>query len=235
MASMTFVQLAQRLAQECGVVKQGTNAVPSTCQNQTGELKRLVDWISQAYIEIQELHPDWSWLMNDFSFTTTYQQQLYTPSQVIPSGDWGTWKIDSLRCFTTANNYLDEQILIPVEFDVFRNQYQYGNMRFTYTRPMSFAIDPPTMGLLLGPIPDNTGWTVLGKYFRQPTTLVNDSDVPLMPPKYHMLVVYKAMISYGYYESAPEVLANGQSQYSKMLAQLEIDQIPGFGFGAPLA
>lgn len=230
MAGMTFLQLAQALRQECGVSGTG----PTTCQNQTGEMRRLVDWVAQSYLELQERHEDWSWLLADFSFQTTAQKQTYTPAEAGVT-DLGVWDRASFRAYTTANNFADEQLIIPVEYAVFRNQYQYGNMRFTYARPMSFAIEPGTKNLLLGPTPDATGWTVLGKYYRAPMTLVNDTDVPSLPPRFHMLIVYAAMIKYGFFESAGEVLARGQSEYNRMLAALEIDQIQGFGFGAPLA
>lgn len=230
MAAMTYLQMVQQLAQECGVP-----SAPATCQNQTGEAGRLVDWVNQAHMELQELHDDWNWLMNDFSFTTVAQQQLYTPAAIVPAGDWGVWKPDTFRAFTTSSNYGDEQLVVPVPFDVFRNQYMYGQMRSTYARPVSFAIDPATMGILLGPIPDGTGYTVLGKYFRQPATLVNDLDTPSLPPKFHMAVVYLAMTFYGLFEAAPEILQRGQAGYGKLVAQLEIDQIPGIGFGPALA
>jgi len=230
MAAMTFLQLAQRLAQECGV----SNS-PTSCQAQVGEMKRLVDWIATAYQEIQELHDDWDWQLNDFSFTTVAQQQLYTTANVITAGDFGSWKVDSLRAYTTGNNYGDEQLLIPVKYEMFRNQYMYGTMRSTFARPAAFATDPSTHGLLLGPIPDSTGWTVLGQYYRKPTILSQDSDVPTLPDRYHMAIVYKAMISYGYFEVAPEQLQRGQDAYGKILAQMEIDQIQGITFGQPLA
>lgn len=229
MAAMTFLQGVQRLALECGVP-----TAPSAVTSQSGEMLRLVDWYQQAYIEIQELHHDWQWLTNDFTFNTTSTQQAYTPAQAGIT-DFGAWKLQSMRAYTQGNAYKDEQLLIPVPYEVFRNQYMYGNMRTTYARPMSFAIDPATKSLLLGPIPDATGWTVLGQYFRKPTTLAANGDTPVLPDKFHMAIVYKAMISYGMFEAAPEVVQRGQQGYGAMLAQMEIDQIPGFGFGAPLA
>lgn len=230
MAGMTFLQLVQQLRQECGVPGTG----PATCQGQTGEMRRLVDWVAQSYQELQERHEDWSWLLADFTFQTTAQKQTYTPAEAGVT-DLGVWDRASFRAYTTANNFADEQLIIPVEYPVFRNQYQYGNMRFTYARPMSFAVEPGTKNLLLGPIPDATGWTVLGKYYRAPMVLVNDTDIPAMPPRFHMIIVYSAMIKYGYFEAAGEVLTRGQAEYNRMLAALEIDQIQGFGFGAPLA
>jgi len=229
MAAMTFLQLAAKTCQECGVP-----SAPTTCQNQTGEMGRIVDWVVQSYTELQELHENWNWLMADFSFNTTAQQQSYTPAQAGLS-DLGIWNTDTFRAYTAGNNFLDEQLVLPVDYLVFRNQYQYGTMRTTYARPVCFAVEPGTKNLLLGPIPDSTGWTVLGKYYRSPQILSADTDVPNMPSKYHMLIVYGAMVKYGYFEAAGEVIAKAEKAYARMLSALEIDQIGTIGFGAPLA
>jgi hypothetical protein len=190
--------------------------------------------VQQAYVELQERHEDWDWMLADFSFNTTSQQQLYTPVQAGVS-DLGVWDVASFRAYTTGANFADEQVLIPVAYPMFRNQYMYGNMRFTYARPVTFAVEPGTKNLLLGPVPNSTGYTVLGKYHRAAAGLTSDTDVPVLPPRFHMLIVYGAMMKYGFFESAPEVIQRAQLEYSRMLAALEIDQLQGIGFGAPLA
>jgi hypothetical protein len=56
-----------------------------------------------------------------------------------------------------------------------------------------------------------------------------------MPEAYHLMIVYKAMQSYGLYEAAPEVLSRGQIEYQKLLTQIEREQIPDVYLGQPLA
>ncbi len=61
--------------------------------------------------------------------------------------------------------------------------------------------------------------------------MVLDGDMPDMPPNLHMLIVYKAMIYYGLYEAASEVLGRGELQYNILMAQLERRELPGITMG----
>ena len=63
---MTFLQLVQRTRQECGIAGDG----PTTVVGQTKSMKRLVDWVSQSYVEIQEECPDFDFLRKSVSFNT---------------------------------------------------------------------------------------------------------------------------------------------------------------------
>jgi len=65
---MDFLQLVQRTRRECGVAGSG----PSTTASQTGELAKLVEWVQQSWVEIQEEQPDWGFLRNPVSFLTQY-------------------------------------------------------------------------------------------------------------------------------------------------------------------
>ena len=57
----TYLQLCQKLRQECEVGGTG----PSAVTGQTGELARLVTWIADAYTELQQEY-DWLWLRSEF-------------------------------------------------------------------------------------------------------------------------------------------------------------------------
>jgi hypothetical protein len=87
---------------------------------------------------------------------------------------------------------------------------------------------------MLGSLPDDV-YKIMGEYQTKATNLVADTDVPEMPEAYHLMIVYKAMQSYGLYEAAPEVLSRGQIEYQKLLTQIEREQIPDVYLGQPLA
>ena len=228
---MNYLQLAQQLRQECG----GSGTGPATTVAQTGENKRYCDWINAAWLDIQELHEDWDWMRTAFQFATTTQQQLYTPVQcgVTDLGVWARW---SFRLSTTSMNYADEMLMSYMDFDTWRNLYAYGNMRTTYARPIVFTINP-ARSIGLGPIPDAAGYTVNGDYYHAPVTLTADADIPQMPAKYHMAIVYRAMTHYASYEAAPEVQARAETEYKRMFARLAIDQLANASLimGPPLA
>lgn len=225
--SHTFLQLVQQLALEVGT------GSPTTVVGQTGESARLVSWVNNAWFEIQSKHDDWDFLRTSFSAATVNQQATYTPVQ-LGITDFGWWKQDTFRISTTSSALQDEMLAIYMDYDRWRNLYQYGAMRTTYTRPVVVTITPDKQ-LGLGPIPDATGYTVAGEYYRTPTALAADIDVPVIPDKFWMMAVYGAMMSYAGYESAPEVYARGKAGYDMLMARCEVDQLPSISFGEPLA
>jgi hypothetical protein len=227
----TFLQLVQQLRQEVGASGTG----PTTCQNQAGESKRLVDWINQAWMEVQEVHPDWDWLRKTFSFQTTAQQPSYTAAYAGLT-DFGIWKKSSLRGYITSMGYSNEMVMPWVDYEVYRNLYQYGNMRTTYNRPVCFSIGP-LRDLWLGAVPDGVGYTILGDYYSTPQPFVNDTDTPpaAFPDRFWMLIVHKAKTYYALYEENPELFATATADYMRLLGKLENDQLPPIGYGESFA
>ena len=110
----------------------------------------------------------------------------------------------------------------------------YGTMRTTYQRPVLYSIDPQK-NFVLGATPDVSGYTIDGEYFAVATYMVNDTDIPIMPPQYHMAIVYKALIWYGLYEGASEVVDRATAEFGKLINRMQFDQLPGLSYGAPLA
>jgi hypothetical protein len=74
---MNYLQLCQRVAQEAGIV--GT--FPTTTTGQTGELKRIVDWVAEAYTNLQN-ETNWRWLRKRAVFNTVANQREYAYTDV---------------------------------------------------------------------------------------------------------------------------------------------------------
>lgn len=226
---MNFLALVNRLRLECGV----SGSDLGTVVGATGEMNRLKTWVAQAWYEVQTIDNDWDWMRQPFSFTTTTGQAEYTPTQAGITS-FSHWKIDSCRCYPTASGIQAEMFLDAIDYDVWRNTYQFGTFRTTYTRPVAATITP-AKNLALGPAPDATGYTIVGEYFTAPVMLSADGDTPAMPDRYHMLIVYLAMQSYAQFEAAPEVMSRGIEGYKKMLAKLRLDQQIDLQLGGALA
>jgi hypothetical protein len=226
LGGMTFLQMTQRLKEECGV-----SGSLSTVKNQVGELKRLVNWIARAYTGILARHRDWLFLQQPVLFNTTADKASYNYTEV---GVWSLrdYKKNSFRCYPLGQP--DAELELPwMPWQEFRDTYQFGAYRSLTRRPEAFTLDPQR-NLVLGPTPDAV-YTINGECWARPTDLVNDDDMPILPGHFHMMIVYRAMMFYGAYESAPEVYANGEREYSIMFAQLTADQLPPICFGGPLA
>lgn len=227
---MTYLQLAQRLRQECGVTGTGPSAVTS----QTGEYRRLVDWIATSWFEIQSLHQDWKFLRLSASWTTILGQYSYTPVQCgITADTFGKWIEEEARQYLTATGTASEMPVWPISYALWRQRYNLGAMRDQRAQPMEFAI-APNDSIVLGP-PPLAGYTVTCDYYRSPILLAADADVPALPAKHDpLIIVYCAMMKYGAHESDPSVYANGERNYNRMLSRLELDQLPGISLGGAL-
>jgi hypothetical protein len=227
---MNWLQMVQRLRSEAGV----SGADPVSCQNQTGEMLRLVRWINDAWLDIQNVHADWFFLRGSFAFNTNTvtAQQSYTPLQC-NAANFGNWKRDSMRIYSVGLGVSNEMILPYIGWDEFRNLYLYGNMRLTLQRPVLYTIDPQK-NFVLGATPDASGYTVDGEYYAVASYMVNDTDIPVMPVQYHMAIVWRALLAYGLYEGASEAVDRGASEFKTLMARMQQDQLPTMTFGAPL-
>ena len=225
---MNLLQLVNQARVECGV----SGPTLSTAQNLSGEALRIAAWVKQAWIDIQTSKEDWLFMRESFSFNTTAQVWEYSATDAGLT-DFGNWKRDSFRCSTVGFDHKDEQLMNFMEWTTYRNLYQYANMRQTYARPVVVSI-MPNKDLAFGAIP-NLAYVIDGEYYTQPVDLVDDTDVPLIPARYHMMIVYRAMMYYGGYESAPEVLSRGDFEFRRQYSRMEIDQLPTIVSGPPLA
>jgi hypothetical protein len=187
---------------------------------------RLVGWINSAWIEIQKKHHDWSFLLVSpgVSFATVAGQTLYTPTQTgIVADALGMWKRDTFRNYLTSTGVASEIYMNYLPYDEWRDLYQYGALRTTNVRPQVMTIAPNFSIGLQTPL---AGYTVTGDYYAEPTAFAADDDVPSLPSQHIMIIVYRAMMSYGAFESAPEVYQRGQVEYQNYMAQMEKLRMP---------
>lgn len=226
---MNFLELVQKLHTKCGV----TGAEPTGLTEQPQEINRLIGWINESWMYIQTAREDWQWMRSTFSFETVSGQAVYTPEEAGIT-DFGNWQRGNFRNYVTATG-TNSEIRMDDEYDyqMWRDVYQFGANRNTRTRPIEVTITPEKY-LGLGPVPID-GYTVTGSYFKVPTEMVNATDEPSMPPRFHMAIVYKAMTLYGAYESAPEVYDEGKDEFRRMGTMLGINQRPMIQLAGSLA
>lgn len=231
---MNYLQLAQRLSSEVGASGNG----PASVIGQVGANLRLVNWINFAWLEIQGLHNTWNWMRKPFQWESIVNVGDYLPSAITNTltgntmTDMRYWYKDTFRCQRKSIGIQDEQWLVEWEYNVFRNTYRF-NLQVV-GRPVVFAENPQGKAIMLGSLPDSV-YLITGEYQKKAYGLVANTDEPDIPEAYHMMIVYKAMVSYGMFESAAEVVQRGQAQYQNLLTQLEHEQLQEVYLGNPLA
>jgi hypothetical protein len=238
---VNLLTLCQSLITEGGI-----SGTLSTTVGASGEMARVVGWINQAWNEIQTHHGDWRFMRSSVllgagaSFTTGAGRAYYplgtgANTVGIAADGFGQWAKDSFRNYTTSVGFTNEIPMELIGFEAWREAYMLGANRNVQTRPVVVAIGP-NMEVCLGP-PPNDQYTITADYYVAPTLMAADADVPaLLPARYHMLIVYKALISkYGGYEAAAEVIQRGQQQYAPLFDELETLYGPRIAVGGALA
>lgn len=215
---MTFLELCQRVRQEAGISGTG----PSSVVSQSGENKRIVDWVNSAWEDIQLARPDWFWMRSDFSFQTVVDQYAYTPVQAGIASRFSNWDTDSISTYLTSTGVADESGLNYIDYASYRDQFLTGVQ--TASRPIACSISP-VLSLLIGYRP-NAVYTVHGEYFKAPQTLSAGTDTPEMPSQFHMAIVYRALMLYARYEAAAEIYSDAELNYRRLIKRIELSQLP---------
>ena len=224
---MTFLELCQRLRSEAGQAGSG----PTTVVSQTYELLRTVNWIKTAYEDIQNLHAEWNFLRADLTFQTVASDNTY-PIADISTTEYGEWNQESFRSYKTSSGVAGEQFMEWLDWPDFRDKYVIGSNRTLEGNPRYIAQKPDT-SLIVFPTPD-AAYTINGEYFKRAQVMSVDADEPLIPTKFHMIIVWRALMFYAGFTGAPELYEVGQREYKNMLFKLESSQLPRIRLAGPL-
>ena len=202
---MNFLQLARQLRQETGT--QGTG--PTTVVGQSGDYKRIVDWVNLAYIEICNKWLDWKFLWDE----TTLDLVAGTRDYVAPAGVAivnedavyiGTRKLDPIpyEHYRESRSDFDGQTGEPADFTILPN----GKLRFF-----------PTPG---------TSAVVSLEVQRFGQRLVTDADQSLIPGNYLDTVLWRGKMFWAEHEEAPEQYQQALANFNQAMLRLEAAQLP---------
>lgn len=214
---MNWLQLAQRTRQESST---GKSTDLAAVTGQTRLLKKIVDWVQDAYREVQEAHSNWLFLQTEFSFSTIASTGEYTPASVSLT-DLIAWKKDTFRCYLSS--VADEQFMDFYEWPYFRDIRLFSSNRTASGRPTEFSIKP-NKTLSLWPIPDNV-YTVVGEYFKAPVEFSDNDSSPLFPSTFHMVIVWRACMSLAIDQGNTLLYQSSERKYKKEMSKLENDQL----------
>lgn len=218
---MNRLELCQRLLQESDL-----NGTMTTTLSQTNELKRIVDWIDEAYEEIQVSKKTWRFLRSDKSVALSNGTAEYTDATV------AHWKTDDFRVYLTATGVSDETRIGFVDWDEYREIYYVGSMRTQTGRPTIFSVKPDNK-LIFYPIPD-ASYTCQAEGFIVPDTMTANADEPVFPGRYHMLPVWRGLMHFGAWNAEPDKFQVGEYNYKKLYRQMVTDQLETMSYGDPL-
>lgn len=237
---MNYLQLCQRLMSEASIP-----GVMSTTVGLSGELLRVANWIADAWTEIQTQHEDWTFMRSSYlqgnafgcKFTTVSGQAVYqlgSAPGTVGVADVGKWDRYSFRNYSTAAGISNEIEMGYITYDQWRDAYMMGALRTSPTRPITIAIGP-NFSVNLGP-PPLDGYTIEADYWVPAQQFSANDDLPQgLPDRFHIAIVWKALVAYGEYESAAEAISRGERSYARVYSRIEALYAPEITVGSALA
>lgn len=232
-AQKTFLQLVADVWRECGC----SGGAPASTVAQTGEALRLVNWVHDSELEIQNLWVDWKFLRKTLTFYTGTNNQtgIFTALNgavtAFPT-DLAEWDYNTF--FITPTGSTIPQPLQVVEWQEVRSEV-FDIVDFT--TPWRVIVMPDNT-LRFDLIPDQS-YQCTAEYRTVPYDLKVDADISAIPARFaNRLIVEWARMKYGNFENAAEQVAaarnaiygtvndNGIMTTQGLLAALENDQLP---------
>ena len=200
----TFLELSQECRSLSGVGGNG----PTDVATATGIELQLVNFVKNAWVDIQAHPKQWKWMWRD------YEPSGGLPLQTIASNtDYVLVGVDEIlvktfRSYLTASGVSDRQRMTWSDYERF--QQSFGVVVSTPSRPIR-ATRLPTGNLRLYPTPNDI-YSIEFEYIKTPQLLAVSGDIPEMPARFHQLIVYEALKRYGKVHDAPEIIAFAEQE-----------------------
>lgn len=222
----TFLQLCQKLARESGTAPSGQ---PVSVVGQTGRLAKLVGWVSDCWVQIQDSRADWRFLRKQFLNALSIGTIAYTNLSWNLT-DWGEWIGDRLdgpteqpiSIYDPAIGTSDEGPLYQMDWPQFRALYLVGAQ--VNQRPANYAIGPDG-SFNVGPPPDKA-YAIHGEYRRDSQVLTGNTDVPICPARFHDVILWRALRRLNARDEAAFAMSAAGVDELGLMDSLARDQLP---------
>ncbi|MBF0175716.1 MAG: hypothetical protein HQL63_02535 [Magnetococcales bacterium] len=212
----TFLEICQKVRREAGVSGNGPPAVTG----QSGVYEKIIQWVNDAWVEIQNAHTSWHWMWQEFSFDTVAGVGSYTLTS-LNMGEMSRLRLDSLSLYLKATGPVGEGSLPYVNHRVWRRQF--GSGLSVVGKPALLSLTPDRL-IKINPIPDDI-YTVRGVYYRRAQRMATNDDVPGLPVEFHDAIVQLALLLYAANEEAPEMYAAADMRLRIIMRNLERHQL----------
>jgi hypothetical protein len=216
---MNFLQLTQAVKRESGV----TGSSPSSASTSVLSEQRLFNWVNWAARDVTLAREDWRWRRGMATLASTSNQ--VNAAAAFGLTDFASWKDANKTYKPTAYRIADgntvERPLAWMTYDNFRQAFYTGGQNSGVVQYWSIS---PQDEFLLGPAPDGAHF-VRADYIKDYADLVGDSDTPAMPARFHMIIVWRALMEYGGFDAAGEVYQRAEKNYNEMWTALVQSQL----------
>lgn len=221
---MNFLEIAKRVRQECGISGDG----PSNVAGQTGMYAKIVAWVQAAHEELQQLNAAWDFDWDEHTQALTAGVESYDPAN-----DWGL----AIRRFDGNGLYAYRNVDGPaakvwvpiIDWQTFR----YARQPNVTGLPIC-ASQAPNGRLYFHPAPD-ADLTAVMEFYREPQVLSGNTDVPRMPARFHMAIVWRAVMFWCAHDENSALWQSANQNYRELVNKMTITELPEFAPTEPLA
>lgn len=198
---MDYLTLCQRARQRAGISGTG----PDMVTGNSGEMARLVDWIPQAWLDLQSAHDTWL-------------PQWREMSVAVAVGQMSVSKPEGMSRLVRDRLMFDGHPLAWHEWrDMPRRELQGTRPSCVSQRPDgAIALWPETL----------TAGTLTGEYYQVPQVLKEDRDEPWLPEHLQEAIIYQALAYYAAYEDAPEVYQDALFKVRQYKTRMAAELLP---------
>lgn len=216
---MNFLSLCKRLRQEAGYSGSG----PASVTGQTGESKRVVDWINDAWLDIQGMRPDWRFMLEPFSVTLSIGESTATLAT-----DFKDLSAKAVIVTRADGSKFKPEILLPEDM---RSLKRENTDIPSYPRYVS--VDSAGLMTVFPSCAEEV--TISGDYYVVPSEMTDNNDIPRLPPEYHMTIVWKALLEVGGFDEAGNTWQRANNRYTQGIDAINGTQLPQIKLGGPVA
>ena len=214
---MNFLQLVQRLKRESG--RSTTVSSPATFTTASVADLRLVDWVADAWRDLQQEPLRWRWQRGTVVAPLTVGVATYAPEALGITSflEWKEENGDYAPSMFEVGQEQGEWELCFLPYDEFRACYTV--VAQPDGQPMHWTIDTQNH-FVVGPAPAKPV-QLRADFERDHTELVAETDEPLIPVKFRLVLVWRALMELAAFDAAGEVYQRAQQNYAKVHKQLE--------------
>ncbi len=229
---MDLITIARRVKSESG--RSGIG--PASVATAAGDDLRIVNACKDVWRDLQMEARNWKWMRATTAVPTlTISSVTQTLAALgISSFDrWATESDDYKPTVYEASNAASEWPLKWLDYEVFRSRFIVGQHEAGAPQFWSIATNGD---LLVGPKPSLATYRLRADYYTAPTELTADASEPNMPSKFHMALVWAALMRIASNDAAPEHYTRAFDAYSGVYDALLASQGDKITVGArPLA
>lgn len=208
----TLLSLSQDLHRETGAA----GVAPSSVASPTGEWARLINYIINADLEIQEMYEDWKFLRTEYSNAMSAGvNTLAAPTGV------KFWDPKTFQIIEYGGAATDRYPIEVFEYDDIKSEVLDETTQEVPWR----VIIMPDLSLKLELVPD-AAHTLYADYYVHPTAMSGNTSESAIPDAYRLVILGRALQMYGEFEGASEIIAKGTRFLDLWFPRLENNQLP---------